>query len=183
LILALSFINSVSNLKRNISRDNDGSPSREHWSDSIAHLPPRLPLPLPLRWHIDAALYDLSPPRVTSLYALKVPQGEPQLVVYDDGSNQELPVPKGTTAFVSGLDMFESLSKEDKSLVVRCTAAYSPHPYVWMSKARSNSVGLGLESEGLELEEKDLPEWDQSKVKELPMVSEDRKKSQCIQYI
>ena len=25
------------------------------------------------RWHIDAALYDLSPPRVTTLYAVRVP--------------------------------------------------------------------------------------------------------------
>lgn len=69
--------------------------------------------------------------------------------------------------------MFESLSDEDKSLAVRCTAVYSPHPYVWMSKARSNSCGLGLESEGLELEKKDLPEYEESKIKELPMVSQD----------
>jgi hypothetical protein len=27
------------------------------------------------RWHIDVALYDLSPPRVTTLYAIQVLQG------------------------------------------------------------------------------------------------------------
>ncbi|KAF7355961.1 Clavaminate synthase-like protein [Mycena venus] len=27
------------------------------------------------RWHIDAALYDLSPPRVTALYGLRIPRG------------------------------------------------------------------------------------------------------------
>lgn len=30
------------------------------------------------RWHIDAALYDLSPPKVTTLYALGVPKGDAQ---------------------------------------------------------------------------------------------------------
>lgn len=27
------------------------------------------------RWHMDAALYDLAPPKVTALYGLKVPKG------------------------------------------------------------------------------------------------------------
>jgi hypothetical protein len=30
------------------------------------------------RWHIDAALYELNPPRVTTLYAILVPQGSQQ---------------------------------------------------------------------------------------------------------
>ncbi len=54
------------------------------------------------RWHIDAALYDLSPPRVTSLYAVKVPGGKRQVVRYDDGTGDELEVPLGTTACESG---------------------------------------------------------------------------------
>jgi len=48
--------------------------------------------------HIDAALYDLSPPKVTSLYAVSVPKGEPQLCRYDDGTGDELKVPLGGTA-------------------------------------------------------------------------------------
>src|SRR5580658_5562438 len=44
------------------------------------------------RWHIDAALYKLHPPKVTTLLALKVPDHRPQSVVYDDGSGDTLPV-------------------------------------------------------------------------------------------
>jgi len=124
------------------------------------------------RWHIDAALYNLSPPRVTTLYAVKVPKGRTQTIRYDDGSNEELKVPLGTTAFVSGKSMFEDLTPAEKSLAVRSTIVYSPHPYVWMKDAASNSVGLGLESEGKELTEDELPAWEEDKVKRYPMVSE-----------
>ena len=51
------------------------------------------------RWHIDAALYDLNPPLVTSLLAVEVPKGRRQTLRYDDGSGEELDVPLGTTAF------------------------------------------------------------------------------------
>lgn len=39
-----------------------------------------------------------------------------------------------------------------------------------MSSARSNSVGLGLESDGLELTRDELPAWSEDKVKTLPAV-------------
>jgi xanthine dioxygenase len=61
------------------------------------------------RWHIDAALYDLSPPKVTTLYAISVPGGPEQTCRYDDGTGDELKVPLGTTAFVSGQTMFNIL--------------------------------------------------------------------------
>ncbi|KAI6015667.1 Clavaminate synthase-like protein [Pisolithus marmoratus] len=66
------------------------------------------------RWHIDAALYDYNPPRVTTLYGIKVPTGPKQIVRYDDGTGDELPVPLGTTAFVSGKTMFDMLPPEYK---------------------------------------------------------------------
>jgi len=34
------------------------------------------------RWHLDAALYKLHPPKVTTLLALQVPENRPQTVVY-----------------------------------------------------------------------------------------------------
>jgi xanthine dioxygenase len=52
----------------------------------------------PLNRHIDAALYDLDPPKVTTLYGLKVPAGELQTIRYDDGTGDELRVPLGTTS-------------------------------------------------------------------------------------
>ncbi|WVW86554.1 hypothetical protein I302_108604 [Kwoniella bestiolae CBS 10118] len=121
------------------------------------------------RWHIDAALYNLSPPKVTSLWAVKVPQGHTQICRYDDGTGDELPVPLGTTAFVSGKNMFDILSPELQSLAVRTKVRYAPHPYVWMSKAHALPTGLGIENEGLELDLEELPEWEESKIKTFPV--------------
>ncbi|KAL1741280.1 hypothetical protein HDZ31DRAFT_45769 [Schizophyllum fasciatum] len=121
------------------------------------------------RWHIDAALYDLSPPKVTTLYGLEVPDGAPQVCRYDDGTGDELPVPLGTTAFVSGRTMFDILPRELQSVAVRARVKYAPHPYVWMAPAHALSTGLGLESEGLELPLDELPPWEESKRKTLPV--------------
>ncbi|KIJ50828.1 hypothetical protein M422DRAFT_203852 [Sphaerobolus stellatus SS14] len=122
------------------------------------------------RWHIDAALYNLSPPKVTTLYAVNVPRGPKQVVRYDDGTGDELAVPLGTTAFVSGRTMFELLPPELKSIAVRGQVKYAPHPYVWMAPAKAKSTGLGIESEGLEMSLDELPPWDVSKQKIYPIL-------------
>ncbi|KAJ3782696.1 taurine catabolism dioxygenase [Lentinula aff. detonsa] len=122
------------------------------------------------RWHIDAALYDLSPPKVTTLYGLHIPKGSHQICRYDDGTGDELEVPLGTTAFVSGKTMFDILPKELKSLAVRSKVRYAPHPYVWMAPAHAMPTGLGIESEGLELPLSELPHWEEERRKVLPVV-------------
>jgi hypothetical protein len=116
-------------------------------------------------------LYNLSPPKVTTLYSVKVPGGERQTVRYDDGTSDELEVPLGTTAFVSGATMFDILPRELKSLAVRTKVKYAPHPYVWMAPARALATGLGITSDGLEMPLNELPEWEESKVKTYPVVS------------
>jgi len=121
------------------------------------------------RWHIDAALYRLNPPKVTSLMAVKVPDGRRQTLRYDDGTGEELDVPLGTTAFVSGQKMYNLLSDEDKEFVRTAMVEYAPHPYIWMSPARSTSTGLGMVSEGKELPLSDLPPIDEKDIKILPM--------------
>ncbi|PLW10950.1 hypothetical protein PCASD_20260 [Puccinia coronata f. sp. avenae] len=122
------------------------------------------------RWHIDAALYELNPPKVTTLQALRVPQGSPQICRYDDGTGDELKVPLGTTAFVSGKKMFEILPPALKSLAVRTKVQYSPHPYVWMSQAKAKCTGLGIENEGKELPKDQLPAFEESKIKIFPVL-------------
>lgn len=121
------------------------------------------------RWHIDAALYDLNPPKVTTLLAVSVPQGRKQIIHYDD-TDEELEVPLGTTAFVSGYTMYECLSESDKEFVRTSKIEYAPHPYIWMSPAKSLSDGLGLYSDNTELSPADLPHIDESKIKIMPMV-------------
>ncbi|KAE9989056.1 hypothetical protein EG327_003110 [Venturia inaequalis] len=121
------------------------------------------------RWHIDAALYGLAPPIVTTLLAVKVPAGRRQVCRYDDGTGEELDVPLGTTAFVSGYTMYDVLSPEDQEFVRTTKVEYAPHPYVWMSGAKSRSDGLGIESDGLEIPFDQLPPIEQEKIQVLPM--------------
>ncbi|KAE8353435.1 hypothetical protein BDV28DRAFT_157050 [Aspergillus coremiiformis] len=122
------------------------------------------------RWHIDAALYDYHPPKVTTLLAVQVPKGRRQTLRYDDGSHETLDVPLGTTAFVNGETMFSLLSPEDKDFALQSKIEYAPHPYIWMSPARSLPTGLGLYSENRELPDSALPAVEPEKIVVLPMV-------------
>jgi alpha-ketoglutarate-dependent taurine dioxygenase len=122
------------------------------------------------RWHIDAALYDLHPPKVTTLLAIKVPEARHETVVYDDGTGDTLDVTLGTTAFVSGVKAFESLTPAQREWALKTKARYAPHPYVWMRNARARSNGLGLVSEGRELTRAELPPYEDAKLTTLPLV-------------
>ncbi|KAK1622360.1 TfdA family taurine catabolism dioxygenase TauD [Colletotrichum phormii] len=121
------------------------------------------------RWHIDAALYGLAPPVATTLLAVRVPGGRKQTLRYDDGTDEEMTVPLGTTAFVSGYAMYDNLSPEDQEFVRTTKVEYAPHPYVWMSSAKSRSTGLGMVSEGKEVPLDDLPPIEEEKIQILPM--------------
>ena len=122
------------------------------------------------RWHIDAALYGLAPPVATTLLAVKVPAGRTQTLRYDDGTGDEIRgVPLGTTAFVSGETMYDILSDEDKAFARGTRVEYAPHPYIWMSPAKSRPTGLGLVSKGAELTESELPPVDPEAIQILPL--------------
>jgi len=121
------------------------------------------------RWHIDAALYGLAPPVATTLLAVRVPSGRRQTCRYDDGSGDALDVPLGTTAFVSGYTMFDRLSPAEQAFARTTRVEYAPHPYIWMSSARSRPTGLGMLTEGREVPLADLPAIDESQVQILPM--------------
>jgi alpha-ketoglutarate-dependent taurine dioxygenase len=122
------------------------------------------------RWHIDAALYKLQPPKVTTLLALEVPENRQQTVLYDDGSGDTLSVPLGTTAFVSGARAFRDLSPEQQDFALRTRVRYAPHPYVWMRNAKALPNGLGIVSEGKELPREALPPFKAEEIATLPLV-------------
>jgi alpha-ketoglutarate-dependent taurine dioxygenase len=122
------------------------------------------------RWHIDAALYKLQPPKVTTLLALQVPPSRRQTVLYDDGSGDTLSVPLAATAFVSGSRAFRDLTPKLQDFALRTQARYAPHPYVWIKHARANPTGLGLVSEGKELAFAELPPYREDEVVTLPLV-------------
>lgn len=126
------------------------------------------------RWHIDSALYDLAPPKVTTLLGIHVPgSDEKQKIVYED-TNETLELTKGSTAFISGANAFDLLSDEDKELALNTTVVYAPHPYIFIGPARATSDGLTMVSEGKELAFSQLPDWEEAKVKKLPLVWTDK---------
>lgn len=123
------------------------------------------------RWHIDSALYDLSPPMVTTLLGIKVPPAtQTQTIDYDDGSGDVLELTQGATCFVSGAAAFDRLSPEEKEFALNTIVEYAPHPYIFISSAKASKDGLVMVSEGKEAKLEDLPEWEESKIKKLPMV-------------
>ncbi|KAK4515517.1 uncharacterized protein ATC70_010467 [Mucor velutinosus] len=122
------------------------------------------------RWHMDAALYKLNPPKVTTLFGIKNPEPRREIVRYDDGTDDQLEVQLGTTAFVSGQRAFEILPQELKELAFKTQVKYAAHPYLWMSKAKARSTGLGMVSEGKELSKEELPEIEPEHIKIYPML-------------
>ncbi|ODV90014.1 hypothetical protein CANCADRAFT_1743 [Tortispora caseinolytica NRRL Y-17796] len=123
------------------------------------------------RWHIDSALYGLSPPVVTTLLGINCPNPEKrQRIRYDDGSGHTKNSAQAATAFISGENAFNLLSDEDKELALGAIVEYAPHPYIFISNAKAHSTGLTMISENKELSFDELPPWEPSKVKRLPMV-------------
>ncbi|GAA5808975.1 hypothetical protein MFLAVUS_002375 [Mucor flavus] len=122
------------------------------------------------RWHMDAALYRLNPPKVTTLFGIKNPESRRETVVYGDGTDDKLEVQLGTTAFISGQRAFEILPQELKELAFKTQVKYAAHPYLWMSKAKSRPTGLGMVSEGKELLPEQLPPVNEEDIKIYPML-------------
>jgi len=58
---------------------------------------------------------------------------------------------------VSGYAMFDRLTAEQREFVLTSRVEYAPHPYVWISTAKSRPDGLGMVSEGKEVPLEDLP--------------------------
>lgn len=57
-----------------------------------------------------------------------------------------------------------------KELAFKTQVQYAPHPYLWISKAKSRSTGLGMVSEGKELTPEELPPIEPDHIKTYPMV-------------
>jgi hypothetical protein len=57
-----------------------------------------------------------------------------------------------------------------KDLAFRTQVKYAAHPYLWISKARAHSTGLGIMSEDRELPKEELPPIKEEAIKIYPMV-------------
>lgn len=95
-----------------------------HPCASTTHALRLTPSPCRYRWHIDAALYERDPPRVTTLMCHTLPAGPRQVVRYDDGTGDELEVPLATTAFISGAQAFALLPPAMQAFALVTEARY-----------------------------------------------------------
>lgn len=141
------------------------------------HLPPHVPeeereqgASRFYQWHWDGSLYNIPPPRVGCLLAVKVPKGPDVTVRWDDGTGTEMKIAPGATAYVAGSRALEVLDHETKKVVSHSRIEYAPHAFKWMSTAHSTRLGHTLETEGLELPREKLPPVDTSKICIYPMV-------------
>lgn len=66
--------------------------------------------------------------------------------------------------------MFDLLTPAQKKFVLNAKVEYAPHPYVWISTAKSRPNGLGMVSDGLEMPLSSLPEYEDASIQVLPMV-------------
>ncbi|KAK3676884.1 hypothetical protein LTR78_003088 [Recurvomyces mirabilis] len=122
------------------------------------------------QWHFDGSLYNIPPPRVGCLLAVRTPKGPDVTVRWDDGSGSELKIAPGATAVVAGSRALELLDDELKNIVLYSRIEYAPHAFKWMSTAHSTRLGHLIETEGLEVPLDRLPAWEQSKLCIYPMV-------------
>ncbi|KAK4561462.1 hypothetical protein LTR86_004780 [Recurvomyces mirabilis] len=122
------------------------------------------------QWHFDGSLYNIPPPRVGCLLAVRTPKGPDVTVRWDDGSGSELKIAPGATAVVAGSRALELLDDKLRNIVLNSRIEYAPHAFKWMSSAHSTRLGHLIETEGLEVPLDRLPAWEQSKVCIYPMV-------------
>lgn len=121
-------------------------------------------------WHLDGILYDSYPSRVTALRCIQAPKGPDLTIRWDDGSCLTMPTKPGRTAFVSGIQLYDLLSREDQMLADHSRWEAAPHPFVWRGTRKQRTTGMGLEKGGEVVPLDKLPAWTPDKVQCYPMV-------------
>jgi hypothetical protein len=141
------------------------------------HLPPHIPAEEKeagasrfYQWHFDGSLYNIPPPRVGCLLAVRTPKGPDVTVRWEDGTGTEMKMAPGATAMVAGSTALSLLDDETRNLVMHSSIEYAPHAFVWMGSAHSTRLGHLIETEGLEKSLDQLPKWNEKKVCVYPMV-------------
>ncbi|KNG46907.1 TfdA family taurine catabolism dioxygenase TauD [Stemphylium lycopersici] len=141
------------------------------------HLPPHIPAEERelgasrfYQWHFDGSLYEIPPPRVGCLLAVRTPKGPDVTVRWEDDAGTEMRMAPGATAMIAGSCALGLLDEETRNIVMNSRIEYAPHAFVWMSGTHSTRLGHSIETEGLEKPLDQLPKWDMSKVCVYPMV-------------
>ncbi len=141
------------------------------------HLPPHIPAEAReteksrfYQWHFDGLLYNIPPPRVGCLLAVRTPKGPDVTVQLGDSTGTEMEIAPGATAMVAGSRDLKLLSPELKEIAYNSRIEYAPPCFEWMSTAHSTRLGHSLETEGLEKPLAKLKPWSKDKICTYPMV-------------
>ncbi|EEA21191.1 conserved hypothetical protein [Talaromyces marneffei ATCC 18224] len=141
------------------------------------HIPPHIPQEERdlgasrfYQWHWDGSLYNIPPPRVGCLLAVRTPKGPDVTVHWGDGTGQTMKIAPGARAMVSGSRALELLDPDMRQIVMHSRIEYAPHAFQWMSTARSVQLGHILETEGCEMPLDKLSPWTKDNVCIYPMV-------------
>lgn len=103
-------------------------------------------------WHLDGTFFKYDPPLFTSIRPLILPdETKAQKVEWADGSENEIAVKPGRTAFVSTVQLYNMLSDEEKQMADHSWVEYMYSPYEWIKGARGNPTGMGITCEGREV--------------------------------
>lgn len=135
------------------------------------------------QWHWDGSLYNIPPPRVGCLLAVKTPKGPDVTVRWEDGTGTEMKIAPGATAMVSGAQALALLDEATRETVFNSRIEYAPHAFQWMSTARSTRLGHLLVTEGKEVPLDKLSPWESEKVCIYPMVWTSKCSEICCQTI
>ena len=95
-------------------------------------------------FHFDGAIYGAIPSRVTTLYCVKLPEGPPVTIRWDDGTGQTMRAAPGLTAFFNTAQLYSLLTDEEKALVEHSRWEPAPHPFVWSGTRKFRPSGCGV---------------------------------------
>lgn len=107
---------------------------------------------------------------MTTLHGIKIPQGPPITVRWDDGSNNTMEIQAGTTAFLCGAAAYRRMTPTQQQLLQHSRVQYAPHPFRKHAAVRGRSNGMGQLSEGREVPLEDIPAYDEDKICTYPML-------------
>jgi xanthine dioxygenase len=124
-----------------------------------------------VNWHFDGIIYGSHPSRITTFRCIKAPQGSESVTCrWDDGTGRHIKCRPGSTAFISGVELYNLLTPAEQDLFDNSYWAPAPHPFAWSGTKKLRNVGLGFAPGGKTVPLEDLPEWTPDKVYKYPFV-------------
>ncbi|KPV77635.1 uncharacterized protein RHOBADRAFT_33795 [Rhodotorula graminis WP1] len=124
-----------------------------------------------MQLHFDGALYGIPPPFVGSLLAVHTPKGNDLTLTFDNENGRgEKRIAPGSTAYFNAAQAWRLLTDEQRETARHSTVTYAPHAFSWIASTKFTSDGSSIVTEGKEVPLDELPPWEASKLKTMPMV-------------